>query len=410
MDCDQDLPYSVARAPADIAVGAKLIPIGGGNWEHLKSILAIVRPDIAFVEDTATVDATLLFCGASWRVDLDYARARGLTQAALIFPLGGSYHEFFLTPLTLVSTGDAERPQMSLSGLENFMEEMGTFFGHRAGDRYIPEMSRYAPARHISGPHPEKRHCEILNMLADAESRKDFDAVFSAEPIDLWRHWARDLYNGLQYTDYVRIAPDHVVLNCGVHGGQELPFYLAKLGGRGICVNVDPLGHEYLTPDVQKTIRQSPTSVIEVAAALHDGDGTVDLPVEVGGMAAGNRIGLQLAGAPLRTFRAVKLDTIVAELSLRRLDCIKMDIEGAEERALKGGIETINRFRPNLAISIYHTPDQFLDIPLYLARNLNKYRFFVRSYHFISNETILYAIPEERPFTKRTRSIEVRLS
>jgi FkbM family methyltransferase len=54
---------------------------------------------------------------------------------------------------------------------------------------------------------------------------------------------------------------------------------------------------------------------------------------------------------------ATTIDQIVRELSLSRLDFIKMDIEGAEVRALKGAAETLRRFRPLIAIGTEHTDD-----------------------------------------------------
>ena len=46
---------------------------------------------------------------------------------------------------------------------------------------------------------------------------------------------------------------------------------------------------------------------------------------------------------------------------------VKMDIEGAELAALKGAQVTLRRHRPGLAISVYHEPDDFLEIPLWLS-------------------------------------------
>ena len=48
---------------------------------------------------------------------------------------------------------------------------------------------------------------------------------------------------------------------------------------------------------------------------------------------------------------------MVADLGLDDLDLIKMDIEGAETRAILGARETLNRFRPRLAIATEHTED-----------------------------------------------------
>jgi hypothetical protein len=79
-------------------------------------------------------------------------------------------------------------------------------------------------------------------------------------------------------------------------------------------------------------------------------------------------------------------------------DLIKMDIEGSELLALKGGINTIINCRPQLAISIYHCDKDFIDIPIYLNENLEDYVYKLGHYSPDINETVLYAIPKE--FTK----------
>ena len=76
-------------------------------------------------------------------------------------------------------------------------------------------------------------------------------------------------------------------------------------------------------------------------------------------------------------------------------DFIKMDIEGAELSALKGGIETIKKCRPQLAISIYHSSEDFVNIPLYLKDNLKNYHYALGHYSPTLSETVLYAIPSE---------------
>ena len=76
-------------------------------------------------------------------------------------------------------------------------------------------------------------------------------------------------------------------------------------------------------------------------------------------------------------------------------DFIKMDIEGAELSALKGGISTIKKCRPQLAISIYHSSEDFVNIPLYLKENLENYKFRLGHYSPRLSETVLYAMPNE---------------
>lgn len=76
-------------------------------------------------------------------------------------------------------------------------------------------------------------------------------------------------------------------------------------------------------------------------------------------------------------------------------DLIKMDIEGAELSALRGGIETIKACRPQLAISVYHAIDDFIDIPMYLNEQLENYHYALGHYSAWIPETVLYAIPNE---------------
>lgn len=78
----------------------------------------------------------------------------------------------------------------------------------------------------------------------------------------------------------------------------------------------------------------------------------------------------------------------------KKCNFIKMDIEGAEYEALKGGINSIKRERPILAISIYHSLEDFWKIPIYLMSNLENYDFYIRHHALICCETVLYAIPK----------------
>ena len=60
---------------------------------------------------------------------------------------------------------------------------------------------------------------------------------------------------------------------------------------------------------------------------------------------------------------ATTVDATVEQLGLQRLDFIKMDIEGSENHALRGAADVIQRFRPQMALCIYHGPDDAETIP-----------------------------------------------
>ena len=92
----------------------------------------------------------------------------------------------------------------------------------------------------------------------------------------------------------------------------------------------------------------------------------------------------------------ISIDEFVKENNIDKIDFIKMDIEGAELEALKGGEKTIIDHRPQLAISIYHTNEHLYEIPLYLDRILDNYTYRVAHYTPRQWDTIWYAIPNEK--------------
>lgn len=73
---------------------------------------------------------------------------------------------------------------------------------------------------------------------------------------------------------------------------------------------------------------------------------------------------------------------------------IKMDIEGAEYKALLGAEKTIKKYKPKLAICIYHKPEDVWEIPMLIHKINPNYRFYVRHYSLTTPDTILYAIDE----------------
>lgn len=71
---------------------------------------------------------------------------------------------------------------------------------------------------------------------------------------------------------------------------------------------------------------------------------------------------------------------------------IKMDIEGSESEALKGAKDTITTYKPRLAISIYHKPEDILELPEIILSYRPDYQFYMRHYSLGAPDTVLYAV------------------
>lgn len=71
----------------------------------------------------------------------------------------------------------------------------------------------------------------------------------------------------------------------------------------------------------------------------------------------------------------------------------KLDLEGGDLNALTGGIKKIIQWRPTLCVAIYHNPEDFLDIPLFLMGTLKNYDFYVRAHNRFGLDFVFYCVP-----------------
>lgn len=71
---------------------------------------------------------------------------------------------------------------------------------------------------------------------------------------------------------------------------------------------------------------------------------------------------------------------------------VKMDVEGSEKSALKGMKKIITKYKPCLAVSLYHLPEDILEIPLLVHELNDEYKLFMRQYSHNGFELVLYAV------------------
>ena len=88
---------------------------------------------------------------------------------------------------------------------------------------------------------------------------------------------------------------------------------------------------------------------------------------------------------------ATSLDDFVQQNQIPKVDFIKLDIEGAEIRALRGGKNVLKKFHPKLAISIYHRPEDPYEILKFLLEL--EYRDFYLNHKWQSAaDVVMFAI------------------
>jgi FkbM family methyltransferase len=236
-------------------------------------------------------------------------------------------------------------------------------------------------------------------LLSDAKSRVEFAAQIQ---------WRCSLdYDCLPKEDppaEMYYAPDLVFLNerevladCGAFDGDSIRMFLESTHGRFRHIyaiepdtkNLAALGNYLasLPGDVARRISILPFGLSDRDEVVSfDASGTV-----------GSRV---VAGDGSDSIQCRRLDDI---LDGPQPTLIKMDIEGAEPRAIPGAAATIRDSRPILAICAYHKCEHLWTLPVLIKNALPEYEIFLRRYAEECWETVYYAIPPERLSSQKTQ-------
>jgi FkbM family methyltransferase len=187
--------------------------------------------------------------------------------------------------------------------------------------------------------------------------------------------------------DGVAIAPEpgDCVIDAGGCFGDTALGFADAVGTGGRVYVFDPLPRHCrimreqlaMNPNLAPRIEILPYGLSDRANAIAPlaGDGVIDPGARVVEDAM-----------PITT-----IDETVTRTDVPRVDFIKMDIEGSELAALRGAESTLLRWRPKLAISLYHRYEDFFAIPAWIDALGLGYRFYLEHYSIHSEETVLYA-------------------
>ncbi len=101
----------------------------------------------------------------------------------------------------------------------------------------------------------------------------------------------------------------------------------------------------------------------------------------------------------------VTLSTIDHLFASTNLSIVKMDIEGAEADALRGGRNVIRRDNPILAVCTYHKQGDIWDLPLLMRELCPNSKLFLRTHGGDGIQTVAYAVPSERVISRSDHSL-----
>ena len=194
-------------------------------------------------------------------------------------------------------------------------------------------------------------------------------------------------YHYLNYS--IKAEEGDVVIDGGGCWGDTALFFANAVGGRGKVFSF-----EFIQSNVtlwHKNISLNPnlkSNITIVPHPLWENSGS-SLYMKDKGPAS--RVSMDSFPDQTGRVDTISIDDFADQQQLTRLDFIKLDIEGAELMALKGAARSIKRFKPKLAVALYHNSLDFQTIPQYLDSLELGYKFYLSHCTIQSEETVLFA-------------------
>jgi FkbM family methyltransferase len=147
---------------------------------------------------------------------------------------------------------------------------------------------------------------------------------------------------------------------------------------RVLAFEPDILNREKLADCVKRELAGIEVSISACGLGSATGSGSFS-----GGLGEGSHFTGEAGYVPV-----VALDNVVGD---DPINLIKLDIEGAEMDALLGMKRTVERWRPDLAVCLYHNPCHLFSIVELLNEWQVGCQFYLRQHQFCGFETVLYA-------------------
>lgn len=194
-------------------------------------------------------------------------------------------------------------------------------------------------------------------------------------------------YRGRRATIGPRLG-DHV-LDCGACWGGTSLYFADMVGPSGKVTSFEffPENIEVFERNVSENPRLAPRIDLHKAPVWR----TANRPmfIEYGGPAAQVYEAEKAKDPNARRVVSTTIDEVCQ--GLPRVDFIKADIEGSELYALVGARSTLEKFKPTLAICVYHKLFDFYEIPGWLDDLKLGYRFYLQHSSIHGDETVLFA-------------------
>jgi FkbM family methyltransferase len=247
--------------------------------------------------------------------------------------------------------GRKGKPRLADSACGDYGEKM-SLSGAKFWDRFLTIYGTATP------PHPGKwRIIAALTTLArpawTSPRRTTYNGI--RFELDLTEYMERHIY--LQDFDPLetrflkkQVKPGWIAIDIGANVGYYSLLLSRLVGPDGSVYAFEPESNNW--QKLSKTIElNQPTNLRAHKMALADSCKLVSIVRGPSGNSGKTHLGSCLS-QDSEMVEQITLDAFVTRNDLKRVDFVKVDIEGCEERFITGGSKTFSRFKPLLLIEL----------------------------------------------------------
>lgn len=221
---------------------------------------------------------------------------------------------------------------------------------------------------------------KVYNLLADEKSKEVFANVINFK-ISGKIHYLNDITTPKSeiFERIIKLSSSEAYVDLGAYNGDTVEEFLCQTNNTyNKIYALEPDAKNY--KKLVKSIDGLP-DIFAFKAAAWECDTTLTFANKAGRQSSLSESGIE---TPARS-----VDSILCGNSCTLL---KMDVEGAEKKAILGAKVTIENFSPKLMISLYHRNEDLFELPLLIHEINPNYKLYIRHQLYIPAwETNLYA-------------------
>lgn len=217
---------------------------------------------------------------------------------------------------------------------------------------------------------------KLYASLADNISRQCMTAFFNQRISGDYKYFNEIKIEEQYFPDIIKLSPNEVFVDCGAYTGDSVLSFIKHMNGVQYkkIISFEPSSEAYQKLEILK-------SNIHALVCVNKGTWKEKSILTFDGYS------LDVSG----NFE-IEVDTIDNICKNNEVTYIKMDVEGAEYETLQGAKETIKKYKPKIAASVYHKTDDLIKIPELLKALVPNYKLYLRPHRYDCFDFVLYAM------------------